>query len=124
MLSGRINLADTFAYMRNARINLNVMPWFKEGTHDRIFNTVLRHSICLTDSSTWIDAHYEDGKDIVLYDLNQMEKLPEIADYWLNHPIEAQELLEKAYQKTAQNYTWVNCVDSLLESLARNYGIQ
>lgn len=124
ILADRIDLADTFEYMRNARINLNVMPWFKEGTHDRIFNTMLRHSICLTDSSKWIDTHYEDGNDIVLYDLKQLDKLPEIATYWLTHPVEAQELLEKAYQKTAKNYTWVNCVDSILESLARNYGIQ
>ncbi|MDD6810710.1 MAG: glycosyltransferase [Lachnospiraceae bacterium] len=124
ILSDRIDLADTFAYMRNARINLNVMPWFKEGTHDRIFNTMLRHSICLTDSSTWLDTHYENGKDIVLYDLKQLDKLPEITKYWLNHPVEAWELIERAYTKTAENYTWINCVDSILESLARNYGIQ
>lgn len=124
ILSDRINLADTFDYMRDARINLNVMPWFKEGTHDRIFNTMLRHSVCLTDSSTWIDNHFEDGKDIVLYDLNQLEKLPEIASYWLNHPTEAQELVGRAYEKAATNHTWVNCVDSLLESLERCYNIK
>ena len=124
ILSDRINLADTFDYMRDARINLNVMPWFKEGTHDRIFNTMLRHSICLTDSSTWIDSHYEDGKDIVLYDLRQLDKLPEIADYWLHHPDEAQTLINNACEKSAQNYTWVNCVDSILESLERCYGIK
>lgn len=124
ILSDRVNLADTFDYMRDARINLNVMPWFKKGTHDRIFNTMLRHSVCLTDSSTWIDSHYEDTKDIVLYDLKQLDRLPEIADYWLNHPNEAQTLIEKAYEKTVANYTWINCVDSLLKSLERCYGMK
>lgn len=124
ILSDRIGLADTFAYMRDARINLNVMPWFKEGTHDRIFNTMLRHSICLTDTSTWIDAHYEDGRDIVLFDLKKLEVLPQIARYWLEQPERAQELLENAYEKTAKNYTWVNCVDQILDSLYRNYGVK
>lgn len=124
ILSDRIGLAQTFDYMRDARINLNVMPWFKEGTHDRIFNTMLRHSICLTDSSTWIDSHFKDGRDIVLYDLKHLDKLPQIAEYWLNHPNEAQELIGNAYEKTAGNYTWVNCVDSILESLERCYGIK
>ena len=123
LTTDRIGLADTFDYMRDARINLNVMPWFKEGTHDRIFNTMLRRSICLTDSSAWIDSHYKDGQDIVLYDLSKLDMLPEIADYWLNHPTEAQELIENAYEKTSKNYTWVNCVDSLLKSLERCYGI-
>lgn len=124
ILSDRIGLADTFTYMRDARINLNVMPWFKEGTHDRIFNTMLRHSICLTDTSTWINAHYEDGRDIVLFDLKKLEGLPQIARYWLEQPDRAQELLENAYEKTAENYTWVNCVDQLLDSLDRNYGVK
>ncbi len=124
ILADRIDLADTFAYMRDARINLNVMPWFKEGTHDRIFNTMLRHSICLTDSSTWIDSHYTDGEDIALYDLNALDKLPDIASYWLEHPAEAEGLIARAYTKTAAHYTWANCVDSLLEAMARCYGIQ
>lgn len=123
ILSDRIGLAETFGYMRDARINLNVMPWFKEGTHDRIFNTMLRRSVCLTDSSTWIDQHYENGRDIALYDLNHLEKLPEIADYWLTHTAQAETLIEAAHAKTAANYTWVNCVDALLASMARCYGI-
>lgn len=120
----RIKLAETFPYMRDARINLNVMPWFKGGTHDRIFNTMLRHSICLTDPSTWIESHYTDTEDIVLYHLEDLAKLPDIAGFWLSHPDQANALISKAYQKTAENYTWINCVDSILESLARNYQIK
>lgn len=124
ILSDRIGLAETFAYMRDARINLNVMPWFKAGTHDRIFNTMLRHSVCLTDSSSWIYEHYTDQKDIALYSLEHLERLPEIAEYWLSHPAQAQELIENAYAKTAASYTWVNCVDSILEALDRCYGVK
>lgn len=120
----RIELAGTFPYMRDSKINLNVMPWFKGGTHDRIFNTMLRHSICLTDSSTWIDSHFTDMEDIALYHLEHLEQLPDIADFWLNHPEEAENLIAKAYHKASENYTWKNCVDSILESLKRNYQIQ
>ena len=123
ILDGRIAFADTFPYIRNAKINLNVMPWFKAGTHDRIFNTMLRHSICMTDSSSWIDANYTNGEDIVLYHLDELERLPEIADFWLSHPAEAETLIAKAKQKTAENFVWKNCVDSILESLDRNYNI-
>lgn len=124
IISNRIGFAETFSYMRNAKINLNVMPWFKSGTHDRIFNTMLRHSICLTDSSTWIDSHFTDKEDIVLYHLDHLESLPEITDFWLTHPSEAESLLSNAYRKASQNHTWRNCVDSILESLGRNYQIR
>lgn len=123
IINGRIDFADTFPYIRSAKINLNVMPWFKAGTHDRIFNTMLRHSVCLTDSSSWIDAHYTDKEDIALFSLDNLEKLPEIADFWLTHPTEAEALIAKAKKKTAENFVWKNCVDSILESLARCYHI-
>lgn len=123
ILSDRIGLAATFDYMRDARINLNIMPWFKDGTHDRIFNTMLCRSVCLTDPSTWIEEHFENGRDIVLFDLEHLEKLPEIAQYWLDQPALAEDLIEKAYAKTADCYTWKNCVDSLLDALDRCYGV-
>lgn len=123
IMNGRIDFAETFPYICNAKINLNVMPWFKAGTHDRIFNTMLRHSVCLTDSSSWIDTHYTDREDIVLYQLDHLEKLPEIADFWLAHPAEAENLIERAKKKTSENFVWKNCVDSILESLDRNYNI-
>ena len=78
-IDDRIPYGETLAYMADARINLNVMPGFKKGTHDRIFNTLLQHSIPLTDSSTWIDGNYTDGEDIALFDLDHLEQLPNIA---------------------------------------------
>ena len=34
-----------------SKISLNVMPWFRDGAHDRIFNSMLNGALCLTDSS-------------------------------------------------------------------------
>ena len=50
---------QTLAYMGDAKINRNVMPWFKSGTHDRIFNILLQHSLPLTDSSSWLNENYD-----------------------------------------------------------------
>lgn len=115
-IDDRIPYKDTLAYMADARINLNVMPGFKQGTHDRIFNTLLQHSVPLTDSSSWIDNNYIDGVDIVLYNLDQLERLPSIAGKLLNDIELAERIIKNGYEKTVRNFTWHHCADWILES--------
>lgn len=104
-IDDRIPYADTLAYMADARLNLNVFPWFKSGTHDRIFNALLQHSLPLTDSSRWVDENFTNGEDIALYDLEHLEKLPEIVGELLRDTERAERMIQKGYEKTAKNLT-------------------
>ena len=125
-LDTQVPYRETLMYMADARINLNVMPWFKAGTHDRIFNTLLQRSLPLTDPSSWITKHFTDGVDIVLYDLNHLEQLPGIASRLLAEPVRAEAIIQKGYEKVRESLTWSNCADWLLEAagLIREHGGQ
>lgn len=116
-IDDRIPYADTLAYMADARLNLNVFPWFKAGTHDRIFNALLQHSLPLTDSSRWVDENFTNGEDIALYDLEHLEKLPEIVGELLRDTERAERMIQKGYEKTAKNLTWSNCADWILTAI-------
>lgn len=116
-INDRIPYGKTLSYMADAKINLNVMPWFKAGTHDRIFNTLLQRSVPLTDSSTWIDANFTDGKDIALYDLKQLDRLPAIVNRLLTDMDLAETIIENGYKKIAEKYTWTDCTDKILEMI-------
>ena len=116
-IDDRIPYGNTLAYMADARVNLNVMPGFKQGTHDRIFNTLLQRSVPLTDSSAWIDDNYTDGVDIALYDLDHLEKLPDIARNLLEDTGLAERIIENGYKKTAGSFTWGHCADWILKAI-------
>ncbi len=120
-IDDRIPYKDTLAYMGNARINLNVMPWFKAGTHDRIFNALLQKSVPLTDASSWITEHFTDGTDIALYDLKHLEMLPQITQRLLKDSELAEHIIQKGYEKVSRTFTWQNCAGWLL-STAAEYG--
>lgn len=115
-LEDLIPYEQTLHYMADAKINLNVMPWFKAGTHDRIFNILLQHSLPLTDTSSWIEENYTDGEELVIYDLEHLEKLPVIMNTLLENPTRSEEIIQKGYEKTRRNFTWVNCVNQILEA--------
>lgn len=120
-ISDRIPYAQTLTYMANAKINLNVFPWFKAGTHDRIFNTLLQHSLPLTDTSSWVDENFTDGKDIALYDLKHLEQLPEIALGLLKDADIAEKIIENGYRKVLRKFTWSSCADWILEKLGTGH---
>lgn len=115
-INDRVPYAQTLTAMADAKINLNVFPWFKAGTHDRIFNTLLQHSLPLTDSSRWVDMNFKDGQDIVLYDLKHLEHLPDIAEQMLKDSARAEQIIQNGYEKVRQNFTWSNCADWILSS--------
>ena len=73
----------------------------------------------LTDSSRWVDENFTDGVDIALYDLEHLEKLPEMIGGLLRDTERAQEMIRKGYEKTAENLTWSNCADWILEAIGQ-----
>jgi Glycosyltransferase len=118
-IDDRIPYADTLPYMANARLNLNVFPGFKSGTHDRIFNTLLQHSLPITDSSKWVEENFRDGEDIALYDLDHLEFLPDIVNTLLQDSLRTETMIQKGYEKVAANFTWSNCTDWILNAIRR-----
>jgi hypothetical protein len=109
----RIPLADTLAWMENARICLNVMPWFKAGSHDRVFNAMLRESVALTDASRFFRKHFRDQESVVYYSLKEPERLPRLVTGLLENPDQGEAIARKGYQE-AQVFTWEHYVEDLL----------
>lgn len=116
---GSVDSCECLCSMRNSRISLNVMPWFKAGAHDRIFNSMLSKSVCLSDGSTFIREQFTDQKDMVFYSLDAIDKLPAIAEDLLSHPVKAKNIAENGYQKAWESHSWKNRAAILAEYVNR-----
>lgn len=95
------------------KISLNVMPWFKNGAHDRIFNSMLNGAVCLTDSSIYLDEILHDGRDCRLYSLAEMECLPEIAEELLSDPDRMQAIADDGCELAQAGHTWAHRAETL-----------
>lgn len=94
-----------FPFMEKANITLNVMPWFKAGTHDRIFNALLHNSCPLTDKSTWLVEHLEENVECAYYSLEELDKLPNQIYGILNDPNLQRKIIRNGREKVLNNYT-------------------
>ena len=106
--------------MADARISLNVMPWFKDGAHDRVFNAMANGSICVTDHSIYLDEVLTDTENAILYDLNHLELLPDKIKELLANPARQEEIAQKGFDLAIKNHTWHARAKSLHEQLLKS----
>lgn len=108
MIMNNLNSEGCLKKLCQTKLSLNVMPWFKNGAHDRIFNSMLNGAVCLTDSSVYLDEILHDGKDCGIYSLAEMERLPEIAKELLSDSDRMQEIADGGYELARAGHTWAH----------------
>ena len=93
------------------------MPWYKDGTHDRVFNTLLRDSIPLTDQSIYLKEHLKDKESIFYYSLENIDKIPAIVDEIFENSESTKSIIEKGKSIVLENYTWQQIVAEILKAV-------
>lgn len=109
-------MRESLEVMEKSLISFNVMAWHKDGFTERIANSMLQHSVVLTDESTYLKEQFTDGKDILMYRLNELYKIPELLTDYLEEAgrDNLQMIAENAYRKAKENYTWEQSAKKLL----------
>lgn len=101
----------------NAKISLNVMPWFKGGLHDRILTSLLSGAVLLTDSNEYIEEEFQDMENTALYHLEHVEEVPEKIKFLLSHQEIAEKIAKNGCELARQRYTWEIGVKQMVEIL-------
>ena len=110
---GSLDSKGCLEKMQEAKISLNVMPWFKDGAHDRIFNSMLNGCLCLTDGSIYLEQEFTDQTDICFYSLSELDKLPGIVDHLIKNPASMKSIIEAGYKKSKECHTWKQRAEAL-----------
>lgn len=90
----------------DAKISLNIMPWFKDGFQERIAAAMLSGTVSVTDESIYIRKNFIDGKELVLYSLKNLEELPVKVKWLLEHPDEAEKIAVVGKERAEKELTW------------------
>lgn len=121
LVSGK-NFDEIFPYMERAKITLNVMPWFKAGSHDRIFNALLHYSCPLTDESSWLLEHLKPDEDCAYYSLTKIVDVPGKIYDLLSHPESRERIIRNGRKKVLDHYTSKQIAEDILHHLKECYG--
>lgn len=108
LMGGSLDSLECLQKISDGKLSLNVMPWFKEGAHDRIFNSMLNGAVCLTDSSRYLDEFLKQKENAAVYSLEAMEELPGLAGELLGNEKRMQEIADRGFEMARNSHTWEN----------------
>ena len=106
------------------RFVLNVQPWIKSGTQERVFNAMLSGAIAVTDATDYLREKTTDRTNILLYELSESESLPSKIKYYMEHEDEAEQIAKNGYALAKKHHTWSSRAEEIvkiLEERARQY---
>lgn len=116
-IHNRVSSDQCNKLLADAKIGLNFMPWFKRGSSERVFNVMTNGAVCVTDVSEYLLNNYEQGKDIVYYNLGHEEDLVVNIQWLLNNPQRAEEIAHRGRILAQKQDTWearfTNFIDGL-----------
>lgn len=101
----------------HSKIGLNIMTWHKAGMTERIANIMMSGAVCLSDETTYLREHFEDGKNIELFELDKLDELPKKINMLLGDEALRKSLTKKAYDAAIAAHTWENKAKYILEIL-------
>lgn len=122
ILGEELTYTQVFHQMADSRIILNVMPWFKDGSHERVVMAAMNGAIAATDNSAYISKIWGDGR-AVIYDLNEPERLAGRIKELLLCQDEAMAVAQ-AGQKAAEKYATVRNWGTYLKQILGESGME
>ena len=105
-----------------SKISLNVMPWFKDGAHDRVFNSILNGTVSVTDTSKYLCEELKEGQGVCYYDLAQIDKLPELVRKLLADDVRREEIVRAGIPVVEEKHTWIRRAHQLMEWIKEDAG--
>lgn len=103
--------------LKQSKICLNSMPFFKNGTHERIFTGLACGALPITSDNLWIRKNFEHEEDILIYKPKQWHEVNSWVDEYLSNPPKRSKMVERGRQKVMKEHTWDVRVDQLFYHL-------
>ncbi len=103
--------------IQQSKLSLNVMPWFKDGAHDRVFSSILNGAVCVSDTSKYLCEALREGEGICYYELEHLEELPNKVKDLLQNEKEMQDIVARGRKKVLDMHTWARRAEQVAEWL-------
>lgn len=117
---GRISANEIVETMHDAKIVLSTMTWFKDGTHDRVYNGMLAGAVAITDTSIYMKENYPyypikpaSEAEFVMFELTELESLATMVKGLLSDNDTMQTIADNGRKRAVETDTWAKRADEI-----------
>lgn len=108
---------EALQILKKTRVCLNSMPFFKNGTHERIFAAFAGGAVPLTSDSLYLDQEFCVGEDLLVYKPSERDLVNEQINHLLSDESRRQEMAAKGRAIVMERHTWDQRADQLIAEL-------
>lgn len=112
-----VSVSESMEVWQRSKLSLNIMSWHKGGFTERIANMLLCETVVISDKSYYLEENFEDGEDIVLFDLEHPEELIQRIYELLADDVLREKIAQNGRKKALQNHTWEKRTEEFLAIL-------
>ena len=105
---------DVAAIYKDSKIVLNVMPWFNNGSDERIAGGMMAGALVCTDHSKFIDELPDIDDMVRFYDISRPQDTAEILFACLDDPEGSARSAKKAAEYAGKNMTTYSLAEKML----------
>jgi spore maturation protein CgeB len=112
-----VDFAQSLEILKQSKICLNSMPFFKNGTHERIFTGLACGALPITTDNLWIRHNFKHHEDILIYCPEHWNEVGSWVEEYLDDPVMLEESVARGRAKVMAEHTWDVRARQLFESL-------
>lgn len=103
--------------LQHSKICLNSMPFFKNGSHERVFTGLATGAVPITTHSLYWQECFQDNQELLFYFPGNCQEVNDKVQHLLSSETKRLEMAALGRQKVMQHHTWDNRVEELLSRL-------
>ncbi|MFC4599643.1 glycosyltransferase family protein [Cohnella hongkongensis] len=116
-----VNYEQMKQLLGNSQISLNVLPYFTQGGHERVFMSMLSGSVVVTDSNSYLDRAFTPGEHFVSYSLSDWKAIPEMVSELQDNPARMEQIAEAGRAAVESAHLWKHRAAQIVETAKFHY---
>lgn len=117
ILHPAVPFSNSMEVLKRTKVVLNSMPFFRDGSHERIFTGLACGAAIVTSKSRYLREQFNDGEGITFYSSKQRSSAEEQITLWLKDEKQLREEVAHGRARVMKEHTWDQRVQTLLQIL-------
>lgn len=115
VIHGNVPYEDVLKTMCNSKIILNTLPLFRDGSHERVFTSMLCGAVCVTEINEYLPKVLNHSEDLVYFDMNDLDTLASNIKALLSNDELGKRISESGRKKAEKHHTWANRAKEIID---------
>jgi len=107
--------SEALELMAKSRFVLNIGPAHSDGAHERVLSAMAQGAVAVTDYASFYENFFREGEDLLLYNWERLEQLPEKIKKLSDDEEERKKIAARGKERALAGHSWPCRAKQILE---------